>query len=797
MNGKIIYQFLFFIINTTLYGLDNAFTLHCPFNSQWKFKARGKCNISDTYQCLYDVNKLQNIESCRDRPHFEAPGYKIQIVGNLEGVQCASDRYQPFIFWTNGSSSCKFEKSICAGEGQIPFSLGTTKADSTCRCDYTQGYDFVVRPRNTCFCIPSEEDCSCFIRQCPSGFVLSPDYKCASVEELLANSQCPIPTISVEDTETQILSKNEPGYSHDYNDVPVLKIVVSVLILLVIGICCVQIIGILIIDENTSDMESLKDNLMKFKPTHASEEILLAITENPCVLITGPFGSGKTAIAYHIISRLEKEGYEITVASDPEQIVRRFHRNQRQLFLMDDILGKYSSNIPDIIAKLEKCGSAINTIFEKSDTVKVLITCRTYIFQLYAQYFESLREHVSFIHKNLIAENLRLKLEERKEIYKSYFESDPPELISDDILILYHFYPLICSSHNKEYVLEYFKHPKKIVSAEISGFKRLSDTGYLALAILVVLNNRVENKMLLDMINSKKTDHIIFKDICDESCFDQYPSKSMLLMTFTSLKGEFIKGDDTFLSFLCPELFDIVAMCIGGSFIKSILTHSSSVFIKEKLRLFSSQTDGCRHAITVQQNMEDHFYRRLTSDMNNNFIDDVLCNHLFHSAENRAKFLIHVRKQVKVKMLEDRETESNVLHIVSLVGYSDVIRHFLRYSDCPDINKKNKRGETPLHIACKNRHVRIVECLIKGGADRDIKDKDKKTALHYGCETGDINIVRLLTRNDVISINEKDAKGMAPIHIACEKGHEDVIKYLIEKKAKIDESDKIDRTPLH
>lgn len=101
-------------------------------------------------------------------------GYKIQIVGSFESVRCERDRYQPITYWTNSSGLCKFKKSACTGEGQIPFSLGTNKLDSSCRCDYTQGYDFVVRPTNTCFCMPAEEDCSCFIRQCPIGFVLSP-----------------------------------------------------------------------------------------------------------------------------------------------------------------------------------------------------------------------------------------------------------------------------------------------------------------------------------------------------------------------------------------------------------------------------------------------------------------------------------------------------------------------------------------------------------------------------------------------------------------------------------------------
>lgn len=92
----------------------------------------------------------------------------------MEVVKCENDRYQPFLFWTNGSHLCKFEKSFCSEKGQVPYSHGSNIEDSMCRCDYTKGYDFVTRPRKKCFCIPTEEDCSCFIRQCPSGLVLSP-----------------------------------------------------------------------------------------------------------------------------------------------------------------------------------------------------------------------------------------------------------------------------------------------------------------------------------------------------------------------------------------------------------------------------------------------------------------------------------------------------------------------------------------------------------------------------------------------------------------------------------------------
>ena len=66
-----------------------------------------------------------------------------------------------------------YEKSLCNEEGQIVFKNGTKISDRTCRCDYSRGYDFVVKSKDGCECIPSEEDCSCYHKTCQTGFILS------------------------------------------------------------------------------------------------------------------------------------------------------------------------------------------------------------------------------------------------------------------------------------------------------------------------------------------------------------------------------------------------------------------------------------------------------------------------------------------------------------------------------------------------------------------------------------------------------------------------------------------------
>lgn len=87
---------------------------------------------------------------------------------------CSVNRYQPMIFRTNERmSECVFAKSICNEEGQILYQADSSKKDRTCRCDYAKNYAFIKIPRHFCYCIPSEEDCSCYIRSCPINHTLS------------------------------------------------------------------------------------------------------------------------------------------------------------------------------------------------------------------------------------------------------------------------------------------------------------------------------------------------------------------------------------------------------------------------------------------------------------------------------------------------------------------------------------------------------------------------------------------------------------------------------------------------
>jgi hypothetical protein len=86
---------------------------------------------------------------------------------HIDYQKCPPERYQPKLVMSNDYYQCQFRKSGCSEEGQVKYNMAeTTTNDTKCRCDYTRSYAFVEKPRNTCYCIPSEEDCSCYLNKC-------------------------------------------------------------------------------------------------------------------------------------------------------------------------------------------------------------------------------------------------------------------------------------------------------------------------------------------------------------------------------------------------------------------------------------------------------------------------------------------------------------------------------------------------------------------------------------------------------------------------------------------------------
>lgn len=162
--------------------IDN---INCPDDPLRSLRAKAFCkNSSVSYVCLNNTHSSSAFEECMEteRLQFTPLGQKFVWTGNRRNVRCEDTRFQPFALWENVSSDCVYIKSLCVEEGQLLNSYDrSTMTDWSCRCDYSKGYSFVLRPENMLLCRPTEEDCTCFIKACQVGEQLSSNYRCVPV----------------------------------------------------------------------------------------------------------------------------------------------------------------------------------------------------------------------------------------------------------------------------------------------------------------------------------------------------------------------------------------------------------------------------------------------------------------------------------------------------------------------------------------------------------------------------------------------------------------------------------------
>ncbi|KAM5280683.1 tonsoku-like protein [Ctenodactylus gundi] len=102
-------------------------------------------------------------------------------------------------------------------------------------------------------------------------------------------------------------------------------------------------------------------------------------------------------------------------------------------------------------------------------------------------------------------------------------------------------------------------------------------------------------------------------------------------------------------------------------------------------------------------------------------------------------------------------------------------------------NRRNDVGETPLHRACIEGHLRRVRDLVKQGHPVNPRDYCGWTPLHEACNYGHLEIVRFLLDHGA-SVDDpggQGCEGITPLHDALTCGHFEVAELLIDRGASV------------
>lgn len=132
--------------------------------------------------------------------------------------------------------------------------------------------------------------------------------------------------------------------------------------------------------------------------------------------------------------------------------------------------------------------------------------------------------------------------------------------------------------------------------------------------------------------------------------------------------------------------------------------------------------------------------------------------------------------------MEEERKESFPLH--RAVEYRIVHKINILLPKTQDVNKKNDKGNSVLHIACELQdYDNILDILLaRKDIDITVTNNEGFTALHILAYRGNFKgLVKVLKAFPDADINAKNDKGNTPLIMACKMNHMRIIEYLLAK----------------
>ena len=114
-----------------------------------------------------------------------------------------------------------------------------------------------------------------------------------------------------------------------------------------------------------------------------------------------------------------------------------------------------------------------------------------------------------------------------------------------------------------------------------------------------------------------------------------------------------------------------------------------------------------------------------------------------------------------------------------------------------NVNERNDQGATALHLAVKDQNKMVIQILKDCGADINAKTKLGGTPLHWAV-LGDYKLGVTLLISYGANVDAADVDWMTPLFWAVIKGYDSIAFKLVYEQASINIKNKIvGKTPLH
>ena len=122
------------------------------------------------------------------------------------------------------------------------------------------------------------------------------------------------------------------------------------------------------------------------------------------------------------------------------------------------------------------------------------------------------------------------------------------------------------------------------------------------------------------------------------------------------------------------------------------------------------------------------------------------------------------------------------LHEACKQGWLDIVEILIEKYGCDPL-VVTQNNLSLLHCACRYGHIDVVTLLIEEyGCDPNVVTKSNRSLLHYACRYGYIDVVMLLIETYGCDPNVVTESNQSLLHYACGSGNLEVVKYLVNKQ---------------
>ncbi|VDI07446.1 Hypothetical predicted protein [Mytilus galloprovincialis] len=504
-------------------------------------------------------------------------------------------------------------------------------------------------------------------------------------------------------------------------------------------------------------VEEWEEEKKWFVETNAFNFILNNLDKRSFTVVGNP-GMGKSMLMQQIALHLkDSKGYSILLCHNPLDVVNRFRKKTKQVFVLDDVCGRFTL-VQSYIDRWKQYEMSMIKLFGNRDSESIILaSCRSQIF--IEKQCQSL-----FIFSgclcDLDAEEFATDNQQNQKIANKYLSQKTISEINQD-LDSFDMFPWLCRMYKDRQTgnsISFFKEPFNFYGEELDRFCKEGDGIKCCTLLLCVIHSGcLDPAVLMEEFESEFSQTL-------ETIFENFGlvhkiSRQSIIDSFDTLNTYLEKRNGHF-CVLNDRLFDFLCYYFGKNYPQLIINFADSEIIRDRTLLKSLRFCPLEFTILIDAKHENEYLERLVKDMLSGFIDDVLYNHQMIHEGFRYKLLSHLQE------LDDGDvTVTRVLSEYVLDG--------------------NERTSQllPLNFACKYGYKELFEFFLSKTEDVNAYSGNN-IPLITACRKEDKLMTRLLLDRDA-DVNQTDALGCSPLLWSCFYGNLDIIQMLINKKADV------------